>query len=168
MNGPGDGGRQMIRPYRPEDLHRIVEIGNRAWQSIYAMFRETHGEDLFRLLIPSPETHKGKEIARQCEAHPDWTLVYEEQGRAIGFIQFTIHPAISVGQIQSNAVDPECTGRGIGRQLYASALRRFRREGMRYAMVTTGLDEAHGPALRAYERAGFNIRHEEVRLFKRL
>jgi len=45
---------------------------------------------------------------------------------------------------------------------------RFRQEGMRYAKVTTGLDEAHARARRAYERAGFNVRQEDVTYYKEL
>jgi len=33
---------------------------------------------------------------------------------------------------------------------------------MLYAKVQTGLDEAHAPARRAYERAGFKTRLESV------
>jgi metal-dependent HD superfamily phosphatase/phosphodiesterase len=39
---------------------------------------------------------------------------------------------------------------------------------MVYAKVGTGLDYAHARARRAYERAGFDIRHEEVTYYMKL
>jgi len=39
---------------------------------------------------------------------------------------------------------------------------------MVYAKVRTGLDYAHARARRAYERAGFSIRHENVEYYMRL
>ncbi|MBR4662439.1 MAG: hypothetical protein IKO93_01065 [Lentisphaeria bacterium] len=39
--------------------------------------------------------------------------------------------------------------------MYRYILEKFRQEGVKVAKVTTGLDWAHAPARRAYERAGF-------------
>ena len=39
---------------------------------------------------------------------------------------------------------------------------------MTYAKVATGLDDAHAPARRAYERAGFDIKVEDVTYYKKL
>ena len=47
-------------------------------------------------------------------------------------------------------------------------LAHFPEQGMRFAEVRTGLDEAHAPTRRAYEWARFNIRHEDVAYFKTL
>jgi hypothetical protein len=40
--------------------------------------------------------------------------------------------------------------------MYRAALDRFRSLGLRFAHVDTGLDDAHIPARRAYEAAGFD------------
>ena len=58
--------------------------------------------------------------------------------------------------------------KSLNRQMYGAVLAHFPEQGMRFAEVRTGLDEAHAPARRAYERTGFNIRHEDVTYFKKL
>jgi hypothetical protein len=40
--------------------------------------------------------------------------------------------------------------------MYQHVLEHFRRQGLRYAHVDTGLDDAHIPARRAYEAVGFD------------
>ena len=158
----------MIRSYRPEDLDALVGIGNRAWQPIYEMFRETYGEALFEAMVPDPSRVKGEQVRRHCEAHPDRVLVCEEGGRIVGFLTFHLDEERKIGEIGNNARDPECDAKGVGQQMYAAVLDLFRERGMRFAKVMTGLDEAHASARRAYERAGFDIRHEDVKYFMRL
>jgi len=52
--------------------------------------------------------------------------------------------------------------------MYAAALERMRAQGMRYARVRTGLDEAHAPARRAYTKAGFDIAIPSVEYYRSL
>lgn len=158
----------MIRPYEPADLPIIMDIGNRAWQGIYRMFRETYGEAVFAAIVPDPTIAKGVQVRAHCTALPDQTLVCEENGVIVGFLTFSLNREQSIGTIGNNAVDPACGLKGIGQQMYAAAFARFREEGMRFAKVTTGMDEAHAPARRAYERAGFNLRHEDVTYYREL
>jgi ribosomal protein S18 acetylase RimI-like enzyme len=152
----------VVRDFRASDLPTIQDIGNRAWRSIYRMYRESFGEELFGILMPASDTVKGDQIEAHCAAHPDWVVICEEGSRIVGFATFSIHEARAIGEIGNNAVDPECGLKGIGQQMYAEVIRRFRALGMRFARVTTGLDWAHAPARRAYERAGFGIRNEDV------
>ena len=67
-----------------------------------------------------------------------------------------------IGIISNNAVDPCCGVKGVGQEMYRAVLEYFRKAGMLLAQVTTGLDEAHAPARRAYERAGFGLHTESV------
>jgi len=158
----------MIRPYRAEDLPTIMDIGNRAWRGIYKMFRETYGDELFEVLVQDERTAKGEQIRKHCERHPEWTFVCEQQSRIVGFVTFSLDRTRNVGEIGNNAVDPDCELKGIGQQMYKAVLEHFRAQGITYAMVGTGLDHAHARARRAYERAGFNIRHEKVSYYMKL
>ncbi len=158
----------MIRSYRTDDLETLADIGNRAWRSIYRMFRQTYGDELFSLLVADEWTSKGEQIRAHCARYPEWVFVCEEGDRIVGFATFRLDPVKSIGEIGNNAVDPECGLKGVGQQLYAAVLAHFREQGMRYAKVQTGCDEAHAPARRAYERAGFDIHHEDVTYFKKL
>lgn len=158
----------MIRPYAAGDLDAVVALANAAWQDIYAMFRGQYGDELFDLLVPDASTAKGEQVRRTCQQHPDRVLVCELEGVCVGFVTFRLDAASGLGEIGNNAVKPAWRGHGIGQKMYAAALDRMRDQGMRFARVRTGLDEAHGPARRAYERAGFNIRHENVEYFMKL
>jgi ribosomal protein S18 acetylase RimI-like enzyme len=158
----------MIRPYRPADLPVIMDIGNRAWQPIFDMYQRIRGAELFALLTPDRHTVKGEQVKAHAERSPQTLLVCEEAGRIVGFITFHLDRDKGIGTIGNNAADPACGLKGIGQQMYQAAFARFRQEGMRFAKVTTGLDEAHAPARRAYERAGFNVRQEDVTYYMKL
>jgi ribosomal protein S18 acetylase RimI-like enzyme len=158
----------MIRELRKEDVPVIADIGDKAWRGIYRMYRETLGEELFNIRCPDCETTKGEQIKAFCAAHPEWVLICEENGAIAGFITFQLDPGLKIGVIGNNAVDPDCGLKGLGQQMYKAALDFFRKNGMTHAQVTTGLDHAHAPARKAYERAGFNIRKEDITYFMKL
>jgi hypothetical protein len=143
----------MIRKYKPDDLANIMDIGNRAWREIYKMFREAYGDELFQTIVPNETTTKGEQIKSHCKRHPGWVFICEEEERIVGFISFTLNSDTRIGEIGNNAKDPNCSLKGIGQQMYKAH---------------TGLDYAHAPARRAYERAGFNLHHEDVDYFMKL
>ena len=158
----------MIRPYKPQDLPAIMDIGNRAWQQIYKMFRGIYGEELFKTLIPDESTEKGNQIKTHCREHPEWVFICEEADGIVGFVTFMLDKEKRIGEIGNNAADPDCGLKGIGQQMYKAVLRHFRQQNMLYAKVHTGLDYAHSRARNAYERAGFNIRHDDATYYRRL
>jgi len=158
----------MIRNYKSEDLPTITAIAKRAWIDIYNMYQDAYGCELFSLLIPDKDIAKEREINNHVQAHPDWIYVCEENEKIVGFIAFNINLQQKVGQIGNNAVDPECGLKGIGQQMYSAVFQRFKDEGLLYAQVKTGLDHAHLRARSAYERAGFNIKIEDVTYFRKL
>ena len=158
----------MVRLFRKSDLPAIMDIGNRAWRGIYKMYRESFGDELWELMAVDESTRKGMEIKEYCESNPEWVFVCEENDRIVGFVGFYMDTERKIGEIGNNAVDTECGLKGIGQQMYKAVLNYFRENGMAYAKVVTGLDYAHMPARRAYERAGFNLRHEDVTYFMKL
>jgi ribosomal protein S18 acetylase RimI-like enzyme len=158
----------MIRPYRADDLPVIMDIANRAWAPIFDMYERVRGEELFLLLTPDRHTVKGEQVRAHAERSPETLLVCEEAGCVVGFITYHLDRDKGIGTIGNNAVDPACGLKGMGQQMYQAVFARFRQEGMRFAKVTTGLDEAHARARRAYERAGFNVRQEDVTYYRKL
>jgi ribosomal protein S18 acetylase RimI-like enzyme len=158
----------MIREYRPDDLEAVMDIGNRAWREIYEMFRECYGDELFELLVPDERTAKGEQIKAHCERHPEWVYVCEEADRVVGFVTFSLSANTKIGVIGNNAVDPACGLKGIGQQMYRAVFDHFCAHGMVYAKVQTGLDHAHARARRAYERAGFDICHQDIEYYMKL
>ena len=158
----------MIRSYKPDDLAIVMDIADRAWQPIYAMFRETYGEELFRHICPDVTVAKGKQVAAQCGDPPEWIYVCEAEGKVVGFVTFWLDPKRNMGVIGNNAVDPDCGLKGVGQEMYLAVLEYFRNNQMEYVEVLTGLDDAHERARRAYERAGFTIYHDERKYYKKL
>ena len=158
----------MIRKYKSDDLATIMDIGNRAWNEIYKMFREQYGDELFQILVPDESTSKGKQIRSHCKRHPEWIFICEEEGHIVGFITFALDFDKGIGEIGNNAREPDCDLKGIGQQMYKAVFDYFREQGMIYAKVHTGLDYAHAPARKAYENAGFNIHHEDVDYYMKL
>ena len=59
------------------------------------------------------------------------------------------------GEIGLNAVHPSEQGKGYGKQMYEFVLRHMRDEGIRLVGVSTGGDNSHIPAGKAYESVGF-------------
>jgi ribosomal protein S18 acetylase RimI-like enzyme len=157
-----------MRAYEPGDLAWLMDTANRAWQPIYRAYRTAYGEELFPILVPNVETRKGEEMRRLCANEPSSIYVCVEGGRRVGFIHISMDHTRRMGVIGNNAVDPGCGLKGIGQEMYRFALGRFREAGMTYASVTTGLDEGHAPARRAYERAGFDISHSDIHYYMKL
>lgn len=147
---------RCFRPVREEEIERVAEIAVRAWQPIFGYYREALGEDLFARLHTGWEERKAEQVRRAAHARPDCVYVTEIDGAVVGFITFSTDGATGVGEIGNNAVDPECQARGVGTAQHREVLRMMRECGMHAARVTTGLDPAHAPARRSYEKAGFD------------
>ena len=152
----------MIRPYKKDDLEIMVQIAYKAWAKIFEGFRKDLGEDLYNILYNIPSQDKRVQLTNFMEKYPDWCFICERNGKVVGFATFYLDNDRKVGLLLNNAADPECGEKGVGQEMYQAVFERFKAEGMRAAMVTTGLDDAHGPARKAYERAGFKRRAEQV------
>jgi len=161
--------KPTIRPAGAEDLPRMKEIAVRAWEPIYADYETRMGEELFSLLHPDDwKDEKAGQVADHFQRWPEWCLVAEIDGQVAGFITFVLDTERKIGEIGNNAVAPDYQGRGIGSMQYAYVLELFRKEGMAYAQVGTGLDEAHAPARAAYEKAGFELMIPMGRYYRKL
>jgi ribosomal protein S18 acetylase RimI-like enzyme len=159
----------MIRAYRTEDLPVVMDIANRAWRQIRKISREALGDRISDLLRPlGDEFSKGEEIRRQALADPEHFWVCEEDSKVVGFITFAIDEQHQGGEILNNAADPDCGIKGIGQQMYKAVLEYFRQKGLKFVKVTTGLDEGHAGARKAYERAGFDRSLQYVTYYQEL
>ena len=159
-----------IRHATEADLDQVGEIARQAWRPIHDSFREILGAEMHLDLYTNWEAKKEAQVRRQWENHPDWFRVAAsvETELIVGFITFRIDAAKSMGTISNNAVALEVQGEGIGTLMYNYVLDLFREYGLKYASVTTGLDEGHAPARRAYEKAGFDIARPDVTYYKYL
>lgn len=160
----------MIRKYKPSDFEDVIRIANRAWREIRRYSRQTLGDRISDIIHSGIEDDmlKGLEVKTQIEENPDNIRICEENDRVIGFITFRMNQDSRIGEIMNNAADPEAGIKGIGQQMYAHVLDLFIASGMKVAKVMTGLDEAHFPARRAYERAGFDHSLQFITYYKEL
>jgi len=161
---PGD---LTIREFEPGDVERVVEIALLAWEPIYASYRGMLGDELFDTLHPDWKREKAGHIRRGLADGRGAAFVAKRDGEIVGFVT-ACAKGNGVGEIGNNAVQPAHQGRGIAGRLYERAFEWMRGQGMRFAEVGTGLDPAHAPARRAYEKAGFDRAMPNVTYFRKL
>lgn len=146
-----------LRMFEPRDLDAVLELAVAAWQPIFASSKDIVGEELFDLVYSNPDERKRERITEASDPDdPREIWIAELDGKLAGFLILHMYPDRKVAEIGNNAVIPEFQGRGIGSEMYSFALQRMRDSGMKAAVVTTGGDDAHAPARRAYEKAGFS------------
>ncbi len=160
--------RIIIRPARDDDLETMKQIAVEAWEPIYQSFRELTGDELFATLNSEWREHKAGQVAGHYRNYPDCTLVTEYNGRVVGFITYNLFERRKLGVIGNNAVHPDYQGRGFGTKQYEKVLEIFRENGMLYAEVITGSDNAHAPARAAYEKVGFEPMVHMVQYYRKL
>ena len=145
----------QMREYRDDDLSVVMDIGNKAWREIRKMSRDALGDGISDVLFPDgDEKSKGLQLKAQIESGKYGIAVCEHAGEVVGFITYL--RSGQVGEICNNAAKSGTGLKGIGQCMYQFLLEKFRSEGVKVVKVTTGLDYAHAPARRAYERAGFS------------
>ena len=146
--------KMVMRNFLSGDLEQVMDIANAAWQPIRKMSRDALGDTISDLLNPAGDAKsKGLQIKDQIDSGQYDIAVCEHDGQIVGFITWWIEGCI--GEICNNAARPNTGLKGIGQTMYSFVLEKYRQAGVKAVKVTTGLDQAHAPARRAYERAGF-------------
>ncbi|MBO5792048.1 MAG: GNAT family N-acetyltransferase [Lentisphaeria bacterium] len=144
-----------MRPYCEDDLLKVMEIANIAWRPIRKMSRAALGDSIADILNPDgDDVSKGFQVKGQIESGAYGIAVCEHEGELVGFITYAINGIW--GEICNNGALTSTGLKGIGQTMYKYVMEEFRKAGVKVVKVTTGLDDAHAPARRAYERAGFS------------
>lgn len=155
-----------IRKASDSDMNKIAEIAVAAWEPIYSNYRQQIGEELFAVFFTNWQERKVQEICGVI-GKDSWDLyVTEMSGEIAGFISFQCKDEIGI--IGNNAIHPEFQGNGIGSMQYKYALRKMQEDGIKFVKVTTGGDEGHRAARRAYEKIGFNISIPNLTYFMKI
>ncbi len=135
-----------LRPARPTDLPRVVEIYLKAYQA------------LGRYYYQDPE--EARDYLQWCyEEEPEGFTVAEAEteadGRVVGFV--SVHtwgaPPERQGEVVEVAVDPAWQGRGLGQALLKHAEAYARRRGCRTLVLWVGRENAR--AIRLYKKLGY-------------
>jgi GNAT superfamily N-acetyltransferase len=145
-----------FRLAKKEDEGRLQEIRAAAFAPIFASFRELLGEEIYELAQRRDDEAQGALLTSLLSGESG-AVVYsvESEGVIVGFMAILLHPEKQMGEVGLNAVDPTYAGEGIGTSMYEFAVEYMRNAGMKVATVSTGGDDSHAPARRAYQKAGF-------------
>ena len=152
-----------IRRAKAEDKARVSEIARDAWRAIFEGFKAQLGDEIYGTVYADDPLEKKAEAVR-ASLDSGMCFVAEYEGEVVGFATFMING--KVGMLSNNAV--ALRGHGIAGMLHDRVFEEFKSRGCTVAGVTTGLDEAHAPARRAYEKDGFTNSIETVMYYKKL
>jgi len=141
-----------IRPYHPDDLPVLQELTAAAFdgvsidQGLEREFGTIAGHDW--------RWRKKRHIAEDVAREPEGILVMvTETGEIVGFISTWSDREGGLGHIPNLVVAAPYRGHGLGRQLIAAALDRFRTLGLSHARIETLVQNDIGHGL--YESVGF-------------
>ena len=170
FDGDRDNPSFHLRSFVPSDLETLQRIRARAFHPIFESFRRSLGETIFNMQNPNADQKQADELRSLCEDQSsNEVFVLTHNDSTVGFVSISVEKGNpSQGSIGLNAVDPEFQGRGAGAMMYTFALNKLKERGVRLAGVGTGLDSAHEPARKAYERAGFSASISYVAMFQLL
>lgn len=157
-----------IEPYS-EQQHRdaVVDLSLRAWAPVFVSLEQVFEPALYQEWYPEGwRKAQAAAVEETCRSSEMATWVATADGQPVGFVAVKTHSP-TFAEIYMIAVDPEYQRRGISQQLTAHALDWMKSKGVSIAMVETGGDPGHGPARRAYEKAGFGL-YSVARYFKKL
>ena len=148
----------VVRPVKSDDIPRLQEIRQAAFEPVFASFRSILGDEIYELAQAREDEAQGALLSSTLEPESGWEVYAAELAEVVvGFVSMQLNPDTHVGEIGLNAVHPDFSGRGVGTAMYNFAIARMKEAGMRVATVATGGDPSHAPARRAYRKAGFTI-----------
>lgn len=154
----------VIVPTEEKHIEDCVRIALQAWGIIHEEYARRLGQKLHDRIMTDWEAEKAKEVRAKQRSGNGYVALLD--GNVVGFISYNVQGEL--GTIGLNAVDAACRGHGIAGKLHAFVLDKMRSEGATVAKVLTGLDDAHAPARRAYEKSGFRKNLPSVTYYKDL
>jgi ribosomal protein S18 acetylase RimI-like enzyme len=157
-----------IREFNPlEDAEAIYNIAKDAWLPIYDQRKGELDSDIFYSLYLDGPIHKAESVKDWCIKNSGMVAVAEFKGEVAGFITWEKINLDTV-ELCNNAVSPKAHKEGIASTMYTWFLKEMKARGFSYTFVFTGLDPAHEPSRKAYEKVGFSMPTELVRYYKKL
>ena len=156
----------VIERTLPEQIEALCELSVKAWQPVFDERVRLLGKELYDCFFSEWKEAKKKDIERNLRENIGYTALVN--GEIAGFMIYIRDNASKTAIIDALAVDPEYGGLGIGTKLCLYVKEQMKKDGMMYAVVTTGLDDAHAPARHTYEKMGFEKGLPSVKYFMNL
>ena len=148
-----------------DDISAIADIVRDGWENIYAGYRAQLGEDIYGSVYTSdPLLVKAERLKGAIGEGRVFVAVCN--GEVCGFASFAKEE--NIGVLKDNAVAASARGKGVSSLLYEAVFGKLRELGCNVVRVGTGLDDAHAPARRAYEKAGFEVGLPSITYYKKL
>ncbi len=147
--------KSQIRLFNKSDINDLIQITLLAFEPVFASFEQILGSQIFPIIYPDwRKSHKDE--VEQISANEKFFLwIAEVDESVVGFVAYELFDDEKTGKVHLLAVHPEYQNHGIGTELNTFALQKMKESGMKIAVVGTGGDEAHAPARKSYEKAGY-------------
>ncbi len=155
-----------IFPAKEEHLDEVYQIAIKAWTPIREEAKLLLGNDIYKSQFSGWQDKKCRDIKEQLLGGNGYVAIADNT--VLGFISYMIHEDTKTGEILNNAVAPDARGMGVGKKMYDFVMDKMKADGALFVTVHTGLDDAHAPARRAYEKAGFSAFLPSIQYYKKL
>lgn len=158
-----------IRFANLDDVPRLQEIREAAFEPVFSSFRAILGNEIYELAQAREDKAQGELLASILDPESTWEVyAVELSGIVVGFVSVRLNMDTKIGEIGLNAVQPDNAGKGVGTAMYNFAVARMKEVGMRVATVATGGDPSHAPARGAYRKAGFDVEISSIWMCQKL
>jgi ribosomal protein S18 acetylase RimI-like enzyme len=145
-----------IRPFRPADLGRLLELTIATFGPFYEQtFRGIVGDSV--MANQHGNWREDYYVKWQGLHDPDndrYVVVAEDQDEIVGFVAWSMRPDKRSGEIEMLAVDSAHRRRHVASALCAQVFDDLRRHGVEVVSLGTGGDEFHAPARAFYRSLG--------------
>lgn len=155
-----------ILPFSAEYADKVALLTIEAWTPIREEYRRLLGDELYELEFSNWQEEKTRKVLEKMSTGRGFVAIID--GELAGFIHYSMSENGLSGEIGNNAVSSKFRGQGIAQVMYSFVLEKMKSEGAEYATVVTGLDDAHAPARRSYEKAGFERALPSVKYYKKI
>lgn len=155
----------IIRKATYADAEVTAKIARDEWAGIYDGYRALLGDDIYDSLYQSPLDKKSDSIKNFILTGGN-AYVAEADGVVCAFATYSING--NIGTLSNNAVSADFRGNGIASMLYNHIFEEMKSVGIDTVCVSTGLDDAHASARRAYEKMGFKVGLPKITYYKKL
>lgn len=153
-----------IRKAKESDAEIIAAIASEEWTEIYNGYKVLLGDDIYSEVYNNPLKEKAESV--KAAVLTGNAFVAEIDGVIGAFATYSINSR--TGTLSNNAVSLKYRGMGIAQMLYNCIFEEMKKLEVNIVKVSTGLDDAHTSARKAYEKAGFKVGLPQIIYYKKL